>query len=352
MVVADSSNNKGVETTPLAPLWIVAFFFFVGIIIWYLYHDFIVSTIFHVKMFEAQLVSLFTNRLTPIMAEMVSMPISDVTFDHLTRLSVEIGTVVRYPIIVILLLLAWLMYVSGITSRFKQTYDMRKLLEAEVGNWPHATPVVGLDLLKESLDSGPWAMAKPPLEFSIENKLLKQDEKKGPISWSKRKEPPPLTIRRNEAKGLFKLQMGERWKSPNALNGHTKALFAIFAAKFARDNDYLALVHQLSRTAAVGKINYSGTSALLRKHANDKKVVEVTQKACLCLYGDGIDVGIVSSGRCVSDSRIFMVKTARSTPLVDVEYDWSSDAFHRSRRSFCALDCGKRIWPALYLPFH
>ena len=56
--------------------------------------------------------------------------------------------------------MAVFIYFRHTSHRFQKEYSMQQLKKQESQNWPQITPVLSLDLLKEDLDTGPWAMAK------------------------------------------------------------------------------------------------------------------------------------------------------------------------------------------------
>lgn len=276
---AQQQQQGGSGDNALAPLWIMAFLFAVALLLWYLFHEQIVSVVFKIKLFEAHLVGLFTPSLKGVILEMQTVPAESVTYDLMMKLSRQVGNVVRYPIMVILVLLGWMLYVSDVTARYKKTYDMKRLLNEESVNWPHVSPVLGLDLLEEPLDEGPWAMGTPPVDFAVRHKILKKEPEQLPTTWARRKEPPALTIKLAEAKEVFMMQMGAHWRGPKALNAHTKALFIIFAAKYHRDRDVTKkFLEQINLSSTTNKLNFSGINSHLRKYVKHEKIVKIMQE--------------------------------------------------------------------------
>jgi intracellular multiplication protein IcmP len=96
---------------------------------------------------------------------MAQLPVSihhlipaQIPFPQLLDISREVGNYLRYPIIVILVALALIIYFSHINLQFKKLYNMDTLAAAERKNWPQISPVIKLDLVKEDIDKDPWAM--------------------------------------------------------------------------------------------------------------------------------------------------------------------------------------------------
>ena len=148
-----SSDNS------LAPLWIIVGLFILGWILWAFFHTQIVSFFLVIKGGEARLIALVLPSLTYLPAEIKHLPPSQVEFSQLLDISRTVGTYLRYPIIVILGILAFVIYFSHVNLQFKKVYSMKSLMDAERKSWPQISPVINLDLVKEDINQGPWAMA-------------------------------------------------------------------------------------------------------------------------------------------------------------------------------------------------
>ena len=121
------------------------------------------------------------------------------------------------------------MFRSHVKSKFRHIFKMKELREVEQENWPQITPVVKLDLIKEDIDEGPWAMAMTPLQFCKKNKIFKED---------KTKDGRPIAVlEKGPAHRVFALQLGAQWRNLESLPIYTQALFAAFAARGNRDTD-------------------------------------------------------------------------------------------------------------------
>ena len=135
---------------------------------------------------------------------------------------------------------------------------MNSLKKIEAENWPSITPVLTLDLLKEDLESGEWAMAQMPIDFCHKNKLLHVTEEQGKKIW---------VMNRAEAEKAFVMQMGPLWKGVENLPIHLKALAVIFISRALRDEKTAnKLLDQIAASAQNGKLNFAGVEELVKKY--------------------------------------------------------------------------------------
>nr|WP_305910406.1 hypothetical protein [Methylomarinum sp. Ch1-1]MDP4523156.1 hypothetical protein [Methylomarinum sp. Ch1-1] len=94
------------------------------------------------------------------------------------------GTYTRYPVIAVLLGLLWHSYYRhGVSENYRRVFSMKSLMINNVHEFPCMAPVANRDLLDEPLDSGPWKVARTPLQWVAENNLL-LDEHKKPVDKS------------------------------------------------------------------------------------------------------------------------------------------------------------------------
>ena len=150
----------------LAPLWIVLCIFLAGWLIWAFFHTQIVAFLLQIKFFEARLISFVLPTTAQLASSIKQLHPAEVAFTQLLDISREVGSYLRYPIIFLLLVLAVVIYFSHINLQFKKFYSMDSLAEAERKNWPQISPVIKLDLVKQDIDKGPWAMALSPMQFA------------------------------------------------------------------------------------------------------------------------------------------------------------------------------------------
>ena len=267
------SNDSG-----LGLLWVMVLVACAGFLIWYTGHEYITAFIFKIKLVEADLLALFSAKFQSVVGYLRNTDPSNVTFAEIMQVSTIIGNYMRYPIIVILSVLAVIMYMGNIKLKFRKTQSMKSLRAAEAVNWPQIIPVVKLDLVSQDLNKGPWATAQSPVEFSFRHNLLRIDPTAERLSRRKRQTPVPLLMR-GEAKRILTMQLGPYFSSPEHCPIHVQAIFAACAAKINRDrsgcND---LLDQISRSADKEKLDFSGVKAILDKHKDTKLVKRVLDK--------------------------------------------------------------------------
>lgn len=261
----------------LAPLWIVLCIFLLSWLLWSFFHTQIVAFSLQIKWMESRLIAFFIPSTIQVSTEIKQLIPAQVSFPQLLDISREIGTYLRYPVIVISIILAIIIYFGHVNLQFKKLYTMQSLAEAEKVNWPQISPVIKLNLVKEDINKGPWAMALSPMQFAKKYQLL-QEEKIIPSMTMAAKMGRQITvnINREAAHHIFALQCGDYWQGVEHLTPATKALFAIFAARANHDRDgALNLLLQIAKSTVTGKLNFSGVEALLVKHQTNKLVHRV-----------------------------------------------------------------------------
>lgn len=269
-------------------LWAVAFIIIAASLIWYLGKSHIIPVLFEIKFYEitaiqyvlnawsrfaynfnlpAYLIPAETTNLSSWVAYMQQAIPGDVSFGTVRDLSTAVGNYLRYPIALILGGLAGFVVLSNVSMRFKNVFDMRRIRDSEIANWPQITPIAKLNLAKIDLDEKPWAMSAQPMQFVRRNGLVTESVKNG---------KPIVELIPGAAHRIFALQMGPFWTGLEALPPYMLALFAAFAAKANRDGKGAAkFLAQISKSANSGKLNFSGTRLLLMKHVRNKMIGRV-----------------------------------------------------------------------------
>lgn len=167
-------------------------------------------------------------------------------------------------------------------NKLTRSLDMLSLMESEKKLWPYLIPIMHLNLLKEKLDSGKYAMAMKPLEFVNKFKLLDR--------------PKDLTsLNKMKTEKLLSSQLGKLFDNVDNLNSHCRALFGIFAAQAMGESwaDELGsdgkpkksieeareVVKKLAESTAGGKKpNYKYADKLVERYKNDERVLKIIQK--------------------------------------------------------------------------
>ncbi len=268
-------------------LWAIVLIVTTILLIWYFGKNYITSAIFFVKLCEIAAIK-FVFGFWDKLASFLHLPIANLdilnkwigvinkqagpaNINTLIQVNADVGKFTRYPIILILLMLAAGIYFGSVASKFKTVFDMKRLKSTEKENWPRIVPVANLSLVDTDINKGPWAMAMTPMQFCKKHKLLKEEIKSG---------RPSVSLIRGEAHKVLALQLGPLWNGCiDVLPEHMQALLAVFMTRIAGDIDRAdKLLDQIAASAANGKLDFSGVHGLLRKYMNTKPVVKVMQR--------------------------------------------------------------------------
>lgn len=279
-----SGGQQGGDNS-LAPFWIMCLVFGLIWAAWHFGHQQIATIILHIKLIEAEFIGLFISSAGPLIADIRHTSAATVDFSTLANMSVGVGDYLRYPVGVLLVIFAVVIYMGKATSRYKKTYNMGRLVTEETVSWPQITPVAKVDLVHTNIHQGPWAMALTPMQFAKKHRLLQEERilVSDPVTMLQSPKVV-VSLRRDETYQVFSLQLGRYWTGIEHLNPHTKALFAVFAAREGRDQDGAKkLLMHIASSAATGKLDFSGTNELLEKHKNNKKIIQLTQNYAFVL---------------------------------------------------------------------
>lgn len=150
------------------------------------------------------------------------------------------GTWVRWPFAIILLILGAISIFMGRTGKLVRKFNMASLLANNAETFPCLRPIVGRgkELLDpESYDKGLWMVARTPLQFAIDNKLLldargkcfaMKDALKNGIAVADSKAFGKAILDEGKALAVFTKQLGKKWKGFGKLTSCRKALAAAF----------------------------------------------------------------------------------------------------------------------------
>lgn len=279
-----AAQQGGQSDNHMAPIWIIVAIFAVFAIIWYFLRVTIVKGILYIKLLEIDVISMFTSSLDKTKLYIKATNPANVSMPVLVSICNQVGSYLAGLTVICLLIFSYFLYRRSIGVRFRTEYNMKSLLRAEVANWPQTTPVVALDLAKEDINTGIWAMSKTPMQFAKMHDMLREHKKlaeEGALSRDARIE---VTLNRQKAVEVFVRQLGRPWEGIDALNMHTKALFAAFAARANGDiAGAAAILRQISISSHSRRLNFSGVKELLDKYRDTPLVVEVTKRHAFVL---------------------------------------------------------------------
>lgn len=244
---------------------------------WFFGHAYIVRGLFAVRRIEIDLVMCV---LTPINAVLnfLHLPVfpiktlwhwheymaspalapTDVTLTTMGKVSQDVGRFLCIPFAAAILGCAAYMHFKHKGLRFTRIYSMKSLRALESDNWPQITPIVDLDLVKQDIDKGPWAMAQTPLAFGQKHHLIHPKQAKGITIWG---------IDHGAAAREFTMQLGPRWNDPCKQPIYVQALIVAFILFATKQRDAAKdLLEQISRSAKhTGKLDFTGVAEKMHK---------------------------------------------------------------------------------------
>lgn len=315
----------------MGPIWVIALVFLSGLALWYVGHQYIVSIVFQINLFQARIAQLILN--TPILQNeiniMQTIDPATVNWNQLVLLTTSVGEYTRYPVIVMLLIIAFILYKSDITLNFRKAHNMSSLSAQEQTNWPAIMPVIGKDLVDMDINEGPWAMALSPMEFARKYNLLKKDDVL--LDKSKPGEEMTAGIRKGDAKRVFTLQLGAYWEGFEHCPPHARVLAATCMARLNRDRDSAKMILEtMDKGSLTGKMDYGVANSVINKYKNADNVRLILSKhaylltVMASLLKGARDDGVFSSSEFLwlktVDRRLWYMLNCvgRQTPFAEV----------------------------------
>lgn len=262
-------------------LWGICLVIAFVLAIWYFGRIYVVDFIYTIRYYEVILINWGLTAYLSI-AGAIGLPFPDTQdlyaavsainqgatnntpFGVVADVSTAVGWYLTFPISLILALLAFAVLNSNVGAKFKRVHNMDTLRKSELSLWPMITPIHELNLIKEDINKGPWAMSLPPMMFAKSRKLIKDKKEPGKVT---------ATVIRGRASRVFALQLGPYFTSVDKLPIHTQAIFAVCAARAMRDRSLSdKILDQISRSAATKKLDFTGVTEAALKHINTKEV--------------------------------------------------------------------------------
>lgn len=263
----------------MAPVWIMVLLFLTAFLIWKLGHQYIVTFVFQMNIWQAKLVNFFVNSpgLSNQIYLMQTIDPATVDFDRMIEMTRNVGNYMRYPVVLTLAALAVILYQSNISLKFRKAHDMKSLKKQEQFNWPAIMPVTKEDLVNQDINKGPWAMALTPIEFARKYNLLKKDD--ALLDNNQPGLEMTAGIRRGDAKRVFTLQLGPYWSGFEHLSPQAYALAAVFIARLNRDRDAANhILEVLDKTFVAGKPDFSVAKPVIKKYQDNENVQQIVSK--------------------------------------------------------------------------
>lgn len=249
-----------------------------GLLLWFFFKRQIVHGVFLIKSFELSIILFLIDPIVSLL-NLLHLPVpnfykihtvqnllrhpemADVSLNNFAQSITYVGIYFRYLTITFLVAMAAALYFIPSSERYKKVYSMKSFRKHESSMWPQITPIIELDLVKEDINKGPWAMAQNPLDFCFKYRIINKEEadKNG-----------NLTIAHGLAHKVFVMQLGAPFTSVRNFPSHIKALFAIFASAANYDRKTMEkLIRQIAASAtSTGRLDFTGVDELVAKYEN------------------------------------------------------------------------------------
>lgn len=281
-----SQGGQGDDKHSMQILWIIFGIFFISAIVWFFLAEELLTVFLYIRWFELGVIR-YTLQWIPFVDVQEVIALHDLTkvvsaaaLKENTQLAATMSEVVgiyfRWPIALILGYYCWYNMQKNVKVRYRKRYNMKSLMEQEKALWPQIQAVSGIDLLKEDLNDGPWAMAHAPLKYARDNKLVDIHVvmPEGALAKNYKFD---VVLDHERTNLCFARQLGRMWQGPEHMPPHRRALFAAFAARGSRDSKAAAdLLAQMAKTGAgTGEVNTIGADDLWKKHYKNRDVQDI-----------------------------------------------------------------------------
>lgn len=191
--------------------------------------------------------------------------VHNVAGQDLIAMSNSVGKYMRFFTIMVLLPIAVYAYRFHESQQFRRIHSMQSLLQSESRLWPQTQPIMHLNLHKQPLEEGPWAMGMLPLDFCKKYGLVSEPSGDSLI-WQFHKE---------KSQSVFAMQMGPMFRSPLALPIYMQALFVIFCACALSKRDiadkFIAQIAKSSKQSG-DQLNFHGVTEQLKAFKDERLV--------------------------------------------------------------------------------
>ncbi len=279
-------QQQGGGDNSLDFFWIVALILGIAFAIWYFAKDYISSSIYWLRYYEIMLL----NKVAHFWEDATSwagapeLDLSSLVFwvkavkydtlandgDTILAFSNEVGAYYQIPVIILLVVFAVCVYLFSSSGRFSGTQSMGTLRETEQELWHAISPVLDLNLTKDSIDEGPWRMAMTPLQFVKKYELVNEITKD---------RKPALELVPGRARSTFAMQLGCLWSSAHDLKPYEQLLFVIFSARAIGQRDLAdKILEKISRSSQGGYPDFSGAKLGLIKLKQSDLIAKVVYK--------------------------------------------------------------------------
>nr|WP_235603259.1 hypothetical protein [Piscirickettsia litoralis] len=218
------------------------------------FHDEVVQLVLSFKLFEIELTQLMTGKLDNLAIWIRKTPAEAVTGHDLYTISVAVGSVIRWFILPLALLMIILLWKLHPGNKLSTIHSMNSLLDSMKSEFPETMPIVNQRLAVQSIDEGGWRMALTPIEFMKKHQLF----------------AGKAAINHDRAHDLFIAQLGPSWQEEK-LTAVEKAVFGILAAFACYDRAIAEkAAREISASSQKEVLNYSLALQLFNRYKSEK----------------------------------------------------------------------------------
>lgn len=259
------------STDPTNDLFLIMIVFTLMLVaIYYFFGNQIKFVYLTIKLWEIKAITLFypSNELLSYIQIIEETPLKKWTLKEMGTVGKRVGMIANIPIIALLGYFSYKLWVNNPMQKFRRVLTMNSLKASEQKIWPYIAPVVDIDLMKESFETGSYAMALRPYDFAVKYQLLLDENNVNSLD-------------KVRSEKLFISQLGKLYDGVERLKKHEKALLAIFAAQACGNKDGAnAAISAIAISAALNPKkmpDFSSADALL-KHIEDPKVQKIINR--------------------------------------------------------------------------
>jgi intracellular multiplication protein IcmP len=168
-----AGGNKSTET----------FVFMFGMIllmvaVFHFGHDYIVYGILQLSALKLHVLAFFGNENAALAATKIgtlgihSETIKNMGYSTVISIDSYSSKWFAWPLAIALMFLAGSVFLSSPNRKYRRVFNLQRLVENQAKSFPAIRPIIGLDLLKESTETGAWRTPDDYIRFSMNHELL------------------------------------------------------------------------------------------------------------------------------------------------------------------------------------
>lgn len=204
---------------------------------------------------------------------------------------------------------SWI-YASSVVVRYHRRLELDEVAKLHSQEFPYMAPLIGADLIKKNPDKGPYARARHPVVYSVEQGVLLAPNgkrlKRAPASPPTREK---LLFDGERAREVLISQLGPLWSGVDDLPLLKRCLFAMLICRVMRDDGlYKAIRNEAgvsfrlpdkkSSSFLVSKKTVDLADEAIAKYADEKIVQRVVRRHAYTsvIFCELLELGRARSG--------------------------------------------------------